>query len=787
MNKIFKIVFNAARGKMMVVNEATSSVQTGKKAAVAVAVIGALTSGIALADTTDVLLKHSDTVLSGDVYGGGEIISSETAYNKNSIVVQLDNVTAQSVNGGPLLKTSSHEPAVVVGSTQVQITNSTITGGYIQGAATIDGKGYKTPTNYAASAKFNESSVELDGVSAESSFVLGGGRISNGGCSELEVTNTKIRLTGDTVVRSVIGGSFVSGNKSLTTELVTDTTDIYIGQGVKVKDKVVGGHYSNFYGKTATVTETNITIDGADLSEAIVIGGNYFDAGGTQKLNSAGQTTTTNITIKNSTVAGVYASDYMSNGSSVRKFESTTETANVIIENSTIKGHLIGGSYTKGAETDADVMKEVFIQLKDAKVEGTITTNSLDVDADGKEKFVENSIQGSAIYLTNVEAEAVKATKGEVTLNATGKGIVSIGELDVADTVSVTLTADSEANDAAVGDITKAIVVDNGIDNATVVMKEGLYTDAVTGTIENGVAEVQGGGASATMQNVLDLAANSTLSLNRTALNDVRKRLGDIRAVDGTHGVWARYNGGAFSGDRGLDTDFHTVQFGIDTIPEVGAPRFGIAFSYTKADGEMKHGKTEMDAYSLAFYGTKMYDSGLFIDVIGRMATADTDVTVNVNGQKTGVMDNVALSLSGEIGMRFDLTDTFYFEPQGELTYTYVNADTLNMGGGDEFKFDSVDSLIGRVGFAAGFKCPNNFGDVYVRASAVHEFLGDAAVTGANGQSLPVDGEDTWVEFGLGANFNINKNTYVYADIERTEGAKLEEDWRANVGVRFAF
>ena len=30
MNKIFKIVWNAARGKMMVVNEATSSVQTGK-------------------------------------------------------------------------------------------------------------------------------------------------------------------------------------------------------------------------------------------------------------------------------------------------------------------------------------------------------------------------------------------------------------------------------------------------------------------------------------------------------------------------------------------------------------------------------------------------------------------------------------------------------------------------------------------------------------------------------------------------------------------------------------
>ncbi|MBR2960236.1 MAG: ESPR domain-containing protein, partial [Burkholderiaceae bacterium] len=47
MNKIFKIVFNAARGKMMVVNEATSSVQPGKKVAVTVAMVGALAVGAA--------------------------------------------------------------------------------------------------------------------------------------------------------------------------------------------------------------------------------------------------------------------------------------------------------------------------------------------------------------------------------------------------------------------------------------------------------------------------------------------------------------------------------------------------------------------------------------------------------------------------------------------------------------------------------------------------------------------------------------------------------------------
>ena len=234
-----------------------------------------------------------------------------------------------------------------------------------------------------------------------------------------------------------------------------------------------------------------------------------------------------------------------------------------------------------------------------------------------------------------------------------------------------------------------------------------------------------------------------------------------------------------------MESDFHMVQVGIDTVPVADAPRFGVAFSYAQTESDDVGGlsTTDMDSFSLAFYGTKMYDNGMFVDVIGRMATMDSDI---VNAGAKGKMDNVALSLSGELGWRFDVTDKFYFEPQAELTYTYVNADKLTLSSGHKYEFNSVDSLMARVGFAAGFKCPSNYGDVYVRASAMHEFLGDTAVMGGK-HIHEVDGKGTWVEFGIGAQFNVNKNTYVYADIERTEGAKLEEDWRANVGVRYAF
>ena len=158
-----------------------------------------------------------------------------------------------------------------------------------------------------------------------------------------------------------------------------------------------------------------------------------------------------------------------------------------------------------------------------------------------------------------------------------------------------------------------------------------------------------------------------------------------------------------------------------------------------------------------------------------------------------GSTDNVALSLSGEFGWRFDITDMIYAEPQLELSYTHLDAEGLTLEGAGKkasYTFDEVDSLLGRAGFAAGLKCPDNMGDVYVRVSAVHEFMGDAKITGmaaGKTQAYELDGKDTWVEYGIGANINFTKNAYMWADLERTSGAVLDEDWRATVGVRYSF
>ena len=450
---------------------------------------------------------------------------------------------------------------------------------------------------------------------------------------------------------------------------------------------------------------------------------------------------------------------------------------------------IIDGNIRAGGSGDVDVA----FKGEDSLFKGAVLTEGsgeTTIQMTGGAKWVaEGSSVVSNLKLEDSTIDMTGATGDIDVVNLEGTSATLLMSVDNdagfnaqggSDTLSITAVAQENADEVTQEEASALVERITGVTDKSATVKEGMYNGAMT-VAADGVVATE---TNSIMSNTLDLASAAPLAMNRLLMNDVRKRMGDLRAAEGTHGVWARYDGGKLSGERGLENDFTTVQVGIDTVPVADAPRFGVAFAYTTSEADMMRGSADMDAFSLAFYGTKMYDNGMFVDVIGRMATADTDIVVD--GDKKGSMDNVALSLSGELGWRFDVTDKFYFEPQAELTYTYVNADKLALGD-SSYEFDSVDSLMGRVGFAAGFKCPNNFGDVYVRASAVHEFLGDSAVTGGNGTIHEVDGDDTWVEFGIGGQFNINKNTYVYVDVERTDGAKLEEDWRANVGVRYAF
>lgn len=402
------------------------------------------------------------------------------------------------------------------------------------------------------------------------------------------------------------------------------------------------------------------------------------------------------------------------------------------------------------------------------------------------------SLQTAALELTQGSTLSVNgsltSTNGQIVLNDAAENTVSINMLNADSSLQVIATSD--LNDKLGGNIStfgKAVSISNGAFGTELLMQEGLVAGETTallnadGTVDATTIQSK---TNSVMQSSLELSANLPLVMSRILTNDVRKRLGNLRTSESSSGAWVRYDGGRLSGSNGLDTDFTTVQVGIDTKPSADSARLGMAFSYTNGDTDYARGGADLEGYSLAGYGTWFADNGMYVDVIGRLATMKNNITA---GSASGKMENFLLGLSAEAGWKFDLSKLVYIEPQAELSYSYVKGDDFNIGKAT-YKINSMDSLIGRVGFAASLSCPNNRGDVYIRASAVHEFLGDAEInghtTGSTGM-YKTDGEDTWVEFGLGGNFNISKSTYVWLDVERTAGATLDEDWRATFGVRY--
>ena len=131
-----------------------------------------------------------------------------------------------------------------------------------------------------------------------------------------------------------------------------------------------------------------------------------------------------------------------------------------------------------------------------------------------------------------------------------------------------------------------------------------------------------------------------------------------------------------------------------------------------------------------------------------------------------------------------------FIEPQAELTYGRIWGDDFTTSNNVKVSQDDFDSLIGRIGVRAGVKFPEKKGNLYVRVSRVHDFQGDSDMTASkNGQYSHVSDDlgGSWVEYGLGANFNLTDATYTYVDLERTSDGEVKEKWRWNVGLRTVF
>ena len=411
----------------------------------------------------------------------------------------------------------------------------------------------------------------------------------------------------------------------------------------------------------------------------------------------------------------------------------------------------------------------------------SIGQSSLTFDVTGDHQYDIASVSGEnlTIGVNSLKKSAVtigqKADETKVTVkveSSLGNDFANVEDFAQAAADTVTRKGDGTAGAPSVAD---KIVADK------VTGDEGDVHGDFEVNVNNGTVVTQKNRKIESYQFVQSVSS----FLWRHETNDLVKRMGELRDAPQGVGAWARVFGSEqeMAGIKAKNT---SLQVGFDTDVAKGW-KAGAAFTYTDGKSDMANGSADNEAYGLAAYGTWFGESGAFVDVIGRYSHIKNDFTIDV---MTGDYSTNAVALSAEAGWRMNVTQSFFMEPQAELTWGRVEGKTFTTGNGVTLAQDDVNSTIARLGVRAGYDFPQNRGNVYLRASVLHDFEGDMRTVATKDRARDVSDADlggSWGEFGIGANWHIRANASAYFDFERTTGGEVEENWRWNVGYRYTF
>lgn len=382
--------------------------------------------------------------------------------------------------------------------------------------------------------------------------------------------------------------------------------------------------------------------------------------------------------------------------------------------------------------------------------------------------------KGGIITTNSLDNTLNIGTKAEdATLKVEGSG--EIGDKILAGKA----TLEELAGTAKVGDKTASdeVGTQDGIIAGRMSAKVGTDGKIVASTIKRAIQQ---------HNQAVSSMANLSLMTWRQENNDMNKRLGEVRASEGSQGIWARMaRGQSKYGQQGIKNQYNYYQLGYDSkISDDWI--LGGAFTYTDGDSSYTNGSGTNKHTGFAVYGSNLRDDGSFIDLIAKYAHMKNDFDVN-GGVGSGDYSTNGLSFSAEYGKRFH-QEGYWIEPQAELTYGRVSSADFTTKRGASVHQDSMDSLVGRLGFSLGKDIKQ--GNVYVRASYLYDFQGDTSVTMSKGGAatpFKTDLGGGWWEFGVGTNLNLGHDTHFYLDVETTAGGDVDTPWQWNAGVRYSF
>lgn len=448
---------------------------------------------------------------------------------------------------------------------------------------------------------------------------------------------------------------------------------------------------------------------------------------------------------------------------------SSFEANNIVLEN--------GATLENGSRETGSGLTSAF---GDFTVK-TLTGNNSSIINEGKMNIGTLSGKNNNITVDSlVEAQVKIDTNNSTGLQVTGTSEATsqfnrndlAGSLqDLADTVSIGSGNQLDSVIAQESDIigeTTALVDEYGNIIANTVIEKGHIAN-------EGITEL----------------ANVAFMAWRAENDEMHQRMGELRSSNGEAGIWARMKRGESKyGDMDIKNQYSTYQLGYDE--KVGDSNWyiGGAISRTEGKSSFATGSGENQSTGFTVYGTYVADDGQYVDLSAKYARLDNefDVFGRSGIESTGDYRNNGYAFSAEYGKRIEAGNDFWVEPQVQLTYGHLSSANYTTSRNVRVTQDAMDSVVGRLGFAAGKDI--GAGNVYVKASYLYDFDGDTNVKMTDGKNSAVYDQDLgggWFEVGIGTNINLSETSHLYFDVEKTYGGDIETPWQWNAGVRFDF
>lgn len=564
-------------------------------------------------------------------------------------------------------------------------------------------------------------------------------------------------------------------------DVMIDATKLVLGAEGNTSDAI---HVKSFEGVTgnANINADNIIING-DI--------NTTDRdGGTVNINKGIDNAT--VVINGDIKTGYDYNNPGTDGEGSYKTNNSTVNINLSGVDSVLNGNIYDYNYDDNGSGMIETSGTNISFLNGA-------TWNVTGDSTAKEVTVDNAqINLNADKEQKVNITTLNGIDSNITVNDLTKDQITIGTnnstgLQVTGTSNATKRFNSSDLAGSMQQLVDTVGIGTGNQLDSALAQESDILPEITALVDdNGnviINSIRTKGHVAN-EGITELA-NVAFMAWRAENDEMHQRMGELRSSNGEAGIWARMKRGESKyGDMDIKNQYSTYQLGYDE--KVGDSNWyiGGAISRTEGKSSFATGSGENQSTGFTVYGTYVADDGQYVDLSAKYARLDNefDVFGRSGIESTGDYRNNGYAFSAEYGKRIEAGNDFWVEPQVQLTYGHLSSANYTTSRDVRVTQDAMDSVVGRLGFAAGKDI--GAGNVYVKASYLYDFDGDTSVKMTDGINSAVYDQDLgggWFEVGIGTNINLSETSHLYFDVEKTYGGDIETPWQWNAGVRFDF